>query len=176
MRAGGEIVYVALGANLGDREATFAAVIRAIEAEPDLVLLAASPVFETEPMGPSHQDAYLNAVVRLRSWIGPVALLRRLQSIEKTLGRDRDRETARWGPRAIDLDILFFGDRQIELPGLVIPHPAAHERLFVMLPMAALAPGLIHPDLEIPIAQIADSLSDPGAARPRPDPPGWPSD
>ena len=97
MRTGGEIVYVAVGANLGNREATFTAAIRAVEAESDLLLLSASPVFETEPMGPAGQGAYLNAVMELRVWLGPVELLRRLQSIEIALGRDRSRETQRWG-------------------------------------------------------------------------------
>ena len=75
MRAGGEIVYVAVGANLGDREAAFASVIRSIETEAEILLLAASPVFETDPIGPEGQGAYLNAALRLRSWLSPTDLL-----------------------------------------------------------------------------------------------------
>jgi 2-amino-4-hydroxy-6-hydroxymethyldihydropteridine diphosphokinase len=174
MRSGGEIVYVAVGANLGDREATFAAAIRAIEAESDLLLLSASPIFETQAVGPAGQGAYLNAVMRLRAWLGPVELLHRLQSIEIALGRDRRRETLRWGPREIDLDILFFGDRCIDSPDLVVPHLRAHQRIFVMAPMAEIAPSFVHPKLGITIGQIARTFPDPGGLQAWPRPAGWP--
>ena len=174
MRIGGEIVYVAVGANLGDREASFTATIQAIEAESDLLLLAASPVFETEPVGPEGQGAYLNAVMQLRVWLGPIELLRRLQSIEMALGRDRRRETPRWGPREIDLDILFFGDRCIDSPDLVVPHVHAHERIFVMAPMAEIAASFVHPKLGITVGQIARSFPDLEGVRAWPRPPGWP--
>jgi 2-amino-4-hydroxy-6-hydroxymethyldihydropteridine diphosphokinase len=174
MRSSGEIVYVALGANLGDREAMLTAAIRAVELESDLLLLAASPVFETAPLGPTGQGAYLNAVMQLHVWLGPVELLHRLQSIESLLGRDRRREAERWGPREIDLDILFFGDRCIESPDLVVPHLHAHERIFVMAPMAEIAPSYVHPKLGITINQIAHSLADSESVRARPRPPGWP--
>ena len=174
MRESGEIVYVALGANLGDREATFSAAIHAIGSESDLLLLAASPVFETEPLGPAGQGAYLNAVIQLRAWLGPIELLRRLQSIEIALGRDRRRAGPRWGPREIDLDILFFGDRCIESPDLVVPHMHAHERIFVMAPMAELAPSHVHPKIGVTIGQIARSFPDPEGVRACPSPRGWP--
>jgi 2-amino-4-hydroxy-6-hydroxymethyldihydropteridine diphosphokinase len=174
MRISGEIVYVAVGANLGNREATFGAVIRAIEAEPDLLLLNASSVFETEPLGPGRQQPYLNAALRLRSWLAPMELLARLQRIEVALGRDRSAQAERWGPRPIDLDILFFGDRCIRLPELVVPHPRAHERAFVMLPMAELDPELAHPVIGETMAVIARSRPDREAVRPWPRPPSWP--
>jgi 2-amino-4-hydroxy-6-hydroxymethyldihydropteridine diphosphokinase len=174
MRAGGEIVYVAVGANLGDREAIFAAVIRSIELEKDLLLLAASPVFETAPVGPAGQDSYLNAALELRTWLGPLELLGRLQAIEKRLGRDRGPEAVRWGPRRIDLDLLFYGDRCIDLPELVVPHPRAHERAFVMRPMAELAPGFWHPVLGVSVVEIARGRPDTEEVRLRPRPEGWP--
>ena len=174
MRSGGEIVYVAVGANLGNREATFAAAIRAIEAESDFLLLSASSVFETDPVGPEGQGAYLNAVMQLRVWLGPAELLSRLQSIETGLGRDRRRETQRWGAREIDLDILFFGDRCIDSPDLVVPHVLAHERIFVMAPMAEIAASFVHPKLGITIGQIASSFADLERVRAWPRPPGWP--
>jgi 2-amino-4-hydroxy-6-hydroxymethyldihydropteridine diphosphokinase len=174
MRTGGEIVYVAVGANLGNREATFSAAIRAVEAESDLLLLSASPVFETEPMGPEGQGPYLNAVMELRVWLGPVELMGRLQSIEIALGRDRSRETQRWGPREIDLDILFFGDRCIESPELVVPHAHAHERIFVMAPMAEIAASFVHPTLGISVGEIVRALPDLEGVRAWPRPPGWP--
>ncbi|MBY0398904.1 2-amino-4-hydroxy-6-hydroxymethyldihydropteridine diphosphokinase [Myxococcota bacterium] len=174
MREGGELVFVAVGANLGDREGRFAAVIEALEAEPDLVLLAASTVYETDPIGPGEQAPYLNAVLGLRSWLAPLELLRRLQRIEALLGRDRSASAIRFGPRTIDLDLLFFGDRVIELPELVVPHPRAHERAFVLMPLAEIAPALVHPRLGTTIDAIARSLFDPQAVRPWRRPAGWP--
>jgi len=175
MRRGGEIVYVAVGANLGDREATFASVIRSLETESELLLLAASPVFETDPVGPGEQDSYLNAVLRLRSWLAPSELLATLQRIEQTLGRDRRREAERWGPRTIDLDIVLYGERCIEMPDLVVPHPRAHERAFVLRPLAELDPHRVHPRLGRTILEIARSHADLERVRRwhRP-PPGWP--
>jgi 2-amino-4-hydroxy-6-hydroxymethyldihydropteridine diphosphokinase len=174
MRSGGEIVYVAVGANLGDREAAFASVIRSIEAESELLLLAASPVFETDPIGPAGQGAYLNAALRLRSWLSPTGLLATLQGIERALGRERGAGAERWGPRTIDLDILFYGERCIEMPQLVVPHPRAHERAFVMRPMAELDPHLIHPRLGVTIAEIARTRPDAESVRSWPRPLGWP--
>jgi len=175
MRAGGEIVYVAVGANLGDREATFASVIRSFEAESELLLLAASPVFETDPVGPGEQGPYLNAVLRLRAWLAPSELLATLQRIEQALGRDRQRETERWGPRTIDLDIVLYGERCIEMPDLVVPHPRAHERAFVLRPLAELDPHRVHPRLGRTILEIAHSLSDLERVRRWHRPPtGWP--
>jgi 2-amino-4-hydroxy-6-hydroxymethyldihydropteridine diphosphokinase len=177
MRDGGEIVFVALGANLGDREATFAAVVRALELESDLLLLGASTVYETDPIGPPGQGAYLNAVLGLRSWLAPLALLRRLQAIEAALGRDRARPSQRWGPRTIDLDLLFYGDRCIDLPDLTVPHPRVHERAFVLMPLAELAPSLVHPRLGATIEEIAFALIESIHAegvRPWRRPAGWP--
>ena len=174
MRAGGEIVYVALGANLGDREATFSSVIAAFEHEPDLRLLAASRVFETPPLGPPGQRPYLNAVVAMRAWLAPVELLRRLQGIETALGRDRGPDAVRWGPRTIDLDLIFYGERCITLPELEVPPPRAHERAFVLLPLAEVAPALVHPTLGRSIAELAAARSDADEVTPRPRPVGWP--
>ncbi len=174
MRRGGEIVYVAVGANLGDRDGTFSKVVRAVEFESDLILLAASPIFETEPLGPEGQGPYLNAVLELRTWFSPLDLLRWLQSVERNLGRTRDPEAPRWGARTIDLDLLFFGDRCLELPDLVVPHVRAHERNFVMVPMAEIAPGFVHPKLGVSIVEIARSLVGIGGIRAWPRPRGWP--
>lgn len=174
MSEGEELVYVALGANLGDREESFAGVIEAIEKDSDLALVCASSIFETEPVGPPGQDFYLNAVVALRVRLDPFELLTRLHAIERAMGRDRRAESERWGPRELDLDILFFGDRQIETPTLVVPHARAHERNFVMEPLSEIAPGLIHPRLGITAAEIARSLPDLGGAYVWSGPTVWP--
>jgi 2-amino-4-hydroxy-6-hydroxymethyldihydropteridine diphosphokinase len=174
MRSGGEIVYVAVGANLGDREGTFASVIRAIELEAEMLLLAASPVFETDPVGPEGQGSYLNAALRLRTWLAPTDLLATLQRIERSLGRERGPQVPRWGSRTVDLDILFYGERCIEMPDLVVPHPRAHERAFVMRPLAELDPYLVHPRLGRTMAELARTRPDLERVRRWPRPPGWP--
>lgn len=174
MRAGGEIAYVAVGANLGDREETFARVIAELEGLSDVLVLSASSVFETAPLGTPGQSAYLNGVLALRSWLGPLDLLHGLQAIEAALGRDRSRESVRWGPRTIDLDLLFFGDRCLEVPELTVPHPRAHERAFVLTPLAEVAPEYRHPILGIEIAEMARAQADHESVRPWPRPTGWP--
>lgn len=174
MREGGEVVFVAVGANLGDRESTLAAVIRALEVEPDVLLLAASTVYETDPIGPGEQAAYLNAVIGLRTWLSPIELLHRLQDIERMLGRDRSAAAVRWGPRTIDLDLLFYGDRVIEMPELIVPHPRAHERAFVLMPLVELAPDYVHPRLGATIEAIAATLLGAAGLRPWRRPEGWP--
>ena len=174
MRSGGERAFVAFGANLGDRQATFAAAIARLEREPDVRLVAASPVYETPPLGPPGQDPYLNAVVALHAWLSPEVLLQRLQAIESALGRDRGPDAVRWGPRAVDLDLLFFGDRCVDLPELEVPHPRLHERAFVLVPLADLAPALVHPVRGASVESMlaAQAGLDQIVARPRPA--GWP--
>ena len=175
MSSGIDIAYVALGSNLGDREGIFSEVLRAIDQESALELRGASPIFETDPIGPGRQDPYLNAVVRLKSALTPVELLDWLQGVESSLGRDRSSSAERWGPRVVDLDLLFFGDRCIDTPRLTVPHPRAHERAFVLIPMAALAPEHMHPVLGTSMRTLADELGDPDSVRAWPDVPGWPT-
>ena len=104
----------------------------------------------------------------------PLALLGRLQAIEQALGRDRGPDAVRWGPRAIDLDLLFFGDRAVSLPDLEVPHPRLHERAFVLVPLADVAPALVHPvrggSVEAMLA--AQGGIEEIVTRPRPQ--GWP--
>src|SRR5690348_6833810 len=130
-------VFVGLGSNLGDREQT----IRAAAA-----LLGPhrlSPIVETEPWGYADQPRFLNAVAELETDLPPRALLDRLLAIERELGRTR--EGPRYGPRTIDLDLLLHGDAVVDEPGLSLPHPRLHERLFVLEPLFELAPGLFVP-------------------------------
>ena len=176
MRTGGEIAYVAIGANLGDREGVLAKTIEAFASEADLELRAASPVFETDPIGPAGQGAYLNAMIEIEVWLSPEELLTWLQTTELAMGRDRSEDAVRWGARTLDLDLIFFGDRCIERPELVVPHPRAHLRAFVMCPMVALAPDFVHPVLGLKAEAILRSLGEEERAGvrdfPRPD--GWP--
>ena len=174
-RDGSEMVYIAVGSNLGDREGALVGVIEAIEKDVDLALLQASSVYETEPVGPPDQDYYLNAVLAMSVRLAPLELLSRLHGIERSMGRDRGSEQTRWGPRRLDLDILLFGDRQMDTALLVIPHARAHERNFVMVPLAEIAPALVHPVLGCSVTEIARSLPALDVVYAFSQPCGWPS-
>jgi 2-amino-4-hydroxy-6-hydroxymethyldihydropteridine diphosphokinase len=163
--AGGETVYVSLGSNVGDREGHLARALSALAALPCVAELALSPVYETDPVGPGEQGTYLNAVVRLRTSLGPRELLTRLQQIERAAGRVRG--PVRNAPRTLDLDILFFGDRRLASGELEVPHPRLHERPFVLEPLADLAPDLVHPGLGERIETLARRVRDPVAVRRR---------
>jgi 2-amino-4-hydroxy-6-hydroxymethyldihydropteridine diphosphokinase len=122
-----ESVYVALGSNLGDREAHLRAGREALGSLPDTSLVAASAVEETVPLGGMRQPPYLNQMVLLETGLEPRALLQALQLIEGAEGRQR---TERWGSRTLDLDIVRYGNRQVTEPDLIIPHPELPNRDF----------------------------------------------
>jgi 2-amino-4-hydroxy-6-hydroxymethyldihydropteridine diphosphokinase len=133
------VAYVGLGSNLGDREAQ---INRAAE------LLGArrlSTIVETEPWGYEAQPKFLNAVAELETALEPRELLDQLLDVERQLGRERI--GPRWGPRTIDLDLLVYGDLTFDEPGLTVPHPELAQRLFVLEPLAELAPSLEIPGL-----------------------------
>lgn len=133
--------FVALGSNLGDRDTHIRAALVALAALPGTTLVAASSILETEPVGPPGQGMYLNAVAHLRTSLTPRELLNHLLRIEHERGRDRA-SSPRWGSRTLDLDLLLFGDRVIDEPGLAVPHPHLRQRGFVLLPLSQLAPDL----------------------------------
>lgn len=156
-----EVVTVALGSNLGDRPSHLAAGLRGLSSTPGTTLIRLSRVFETEPVGPPGQGPYLNAVVQLVTELAPEPLLARMQEIEDADGRERN--TERWGPRTLDLDLLLFGDRRIRDTGLTVPHPGLAERLFVLAPLCDLAAEQCHPDLGKTFSELALALgSEPG--------------
>ncbi len=135
--------YVGVGSNLGDRAATIAKALEALAAEPGVEVVACSQLRETEPVGFLDQPRFLNGAVALDTSLSPRALLERLLAIERALGRRRD--GPRFGPRTIDLDLLLYGDLEVDEPGLTLPHPRLHERRFVLEPLAELAPDLVVP-------------------------------
>lgn len=138
MTAGaGEVAYVALGSNLGDRAGHLDAAREKLAALPDTVLEAASTIEETAPLGGLDQPPYLNQMVRLRTGLTPRGLLEACQRIERSRGRQRA-TGARWASRTLDLDIVLFGDRLVEEPGLSIPHPRLPERDFWQRELAEL--------------------------------------
>jgi 2-amino-4-hydroxy-6-hydroxymethyldihydropteridine diphosphokinase len=135
--------YLSLGSNLGPRARNLARARRLLRAR-GAEIVAASSLYETEPVDYRDQPWFLNQVVGVRSRLGPRALLGLARSIEAELKRA---PTVAKGPRTIDIDVLFAGDRIIEVPDLVIPHPRLHLRNFVLVPLAEIAPDLVHPVL-----------------------------
>jgi 2-amino-4-hydroxy-6-hydroxymethyldihydropteridine diphosphokinase len=136
--------YIGLGANLGDTQATLRAALRRLGAARGVRLAGVAPFIRTAPVGPPGQPAYLNTVCRVETTLRPRALLDLCHRIERTLGRRREEEV-RWGPRPVDLDLLLYGTRILREPGLVVPHPEMHRRLFVLEPLAAIAPDAVIP-------------------------------
>lgn len=152
--------FVAVGSNqsgpLGSREKYLEAARAALDASPGVHVLRASPVIETAPVGgPAGQGPFLNAVWEVETTLDARALLDLLLDIERALGRER---SEKWGPRVIDLDLIFHGDAVIDEPGLTVPHPRAHERAFVLEPLVLLDPGLTHPVLGKTVAQLFREL------------------
>ncbi len=129
-----ETVYIGLGSNLGDPLAQLRRAREALALLPGTELLAASRICRTPPMGPKDQPDYLNGVVALRTDLPPLELLGALQEIERRQGRVRG--PVRWGPRTIDLDLLLYGRRVLNLPELTVPHPEMPSRPFVLYPLA----------------------------------------
>jgi len=158
---------VGLGSNLGDRAAHLVAAVAALRATPGISGLVLSSVYETDPVGATPQGAYLNAAARFETRLSADVLLSRLLVIEA--GQARRRTPERFGPRTLDLDLLLYGDRRIDEPGLVVPHPRMHCRAFVLEPLAEIAGAWIHPVLAETIAALAERVRDPSAVRRLPD-------
>jgi 2-amino-4-hydroxy-6-hydroxymethyldihydropteridine diphosphokinase len=134
------MIFLSTGTNLGDREANLKIARRQLAAS--LRIVAVSPVYETAPWGYLDQPAFLNQALRVETSFSPLELLAFLKQTEVQMGR---LPSLHYGPRLIDLDILFYHDQVIHLPELVIPHPQIEKRAFVLVPLADLAPDLRHP-------------------------------
>jgi 2-amino-4-hydroxy-6-hydroxymethyldihydropteridine diphosphokinase len=147
--------FIALGANLGDARAALDAAFAALATLPDTSLRAASSIYRSAPIDSSGPD-YLNAVVLIDTGLAPHALLAELQRIECAHGRERPYRNA---PRTLDLDLLLYGDQRIATPTLTVPHPRAHERAFVLAPLAEIAPQQVIPGLG-PIADLLPGVAD----------------
>jgi 2-amino-4-hydroxy-6-hydroxymethyldihydropteridine diphosphokinase len=133
--------YVALGANLGDRERTIRAALAALDETPGVEVTAVSALIETDPVGYLDQPRFLNGVAALETTLPPRALLDLLLAVERRFGRAREGVPSQ-GPRTLDLDLLLHGTARIEEPGLRIPHPRLHERRFVLEPLSELDASL----------------------------------
>lgn len=140
VRRNNERVFIGLGTNLGDHlERNLQQAVEAIGTLPETEVVRVSSFVSTAPWGITDQPRFLNAVAELRTGLEPLPLLQALKQLELKLGRV---PTYRWGPRAIDFDIILYGERVVDLPGLTIPHPHYRERDFVMQPLREIAPEM----------------------------------
>ena len=153
----GHIAYIGIGSNLGDKADQCERAISKILTFDHHKLLAKSSFFKTQPIGCTSQDWFVNGVIKIETDLGSVDLLRALKMIESQLGRTK---TFRWGPRMIDLDILFFDDTEMKTEDLQIPHPLLHERQFVLMPLAEIDRDLIHPVLKKTIGELLENFQE----------------
>lgn len=148
------VVFLGIGSNLGRRKENCLKALEILKKK-GLTLLASSSIIETEPWGVEDQPPFVNMVVKAETKLSPLQLLKTVKEIEKEMGR---RETYRWGPRVIDIDILFYDSQVVDLPELKIPHPYIQDREFVLRPLSEIAPDLVHPILKKPIKVLLDEL------------------
>lgn len=134
--------FIGLGGNLGDAVETVRAAIHALGELPDTQRIAASSLYRTAPVGYLDQPDFINAVVWLRTALPAHVLLQAIQSLELAAGRERSFQDA---PRTLDLDVLLYGQQQMDTPDLSVPHPRMHQRGFVLIPLAEIAPDLLIP-------------------------------
>ena len=152
-------IYLGFGANLGDRYGQIKRALGLIHALPATEITRLSSLYETAPAGYTEQGSFINGVAELETTLPPDELLKALLSIENSLGRIR---TVHWGPRTIDLDILFYNHLILHQHDLIIPHPAITERGFVLYPLYELAPRFVHPEMGCDIAMLLEKYRENG--------------
>jgi 2-amino-4-hydroxy-6-hydroxymethyldihydropteridine diphosphokinase len=153
----GHIAYIGIGSNLGDKLHHCEKAISEILKIDRHKLIAKSSLFKTQPIGYTSQDWFVNGVIKIETDLEAPELLRTLKTIESQLGRT---EIFRWGPRTIDLDILFFDDAEIYTEELQIPHPLIQDRQFVLVPLAEIDRNLIHPVLKKTIQELLNNFKE----------------
>jgi 2-amino-4-hydroxy-6-hydroxymethyldihydropteridine diphosphokinase len=149
-------IFILLGSNQGDRLKNLSEARQAISGFPS-VIVKTSGIYQTQAWGNENQDDFYNQVVEISTFLLPAELLIKIQEAEVSLGRIR---TEKWGPRIIDIDILFFNNAVIETPSLVIPHPGIPDRKFTLIPLNEIAPDFFHPVLHKKIGTLLQECSD----------------
>lgn len=149
--------YLALGTNLGDRTENLR--IALVDLSPAVCVSARSPIYETPPWGYEDQPPFLNQVVKVETELSPLELLHYIKELEKEMGRQ---PSVRFGPRLIDIDILFYDKLMLDSPKLTIPHPRMQGRAFVLLPLSDIAPDLMHPVLHMTIGEMLNETDTTG--------------
>lgn len=152
--------YICAGSNIGDRVGYLQQANILLKDTPGITVLDISSIYETEPVGYKDQEWFANAVIKIETDLEPHDLLIECMRIEKQLGRDRSTEE-RWGPRTLDLDILFYDDRIIAEEDLRIPHPRMHERAYALVPMLELDPDFVHPIIGKTVIDLHNELEEP---------------
>ncbi len=156
--------YVGIGSNVGDSLGNCADAVAALGRLPGTRLLAVSPLYETEPEDGAGPEWFINAVAALETELAPEQLLAALQRLEGLAGRPEER--TRGKNRTLDLDLLLYGDLVCEEPGLTVPHPRMHRRRFVLAPLCAVGPDVVHPTLGRPMRALLAALGSGAAVRP----------
>lgn len=151
------ISYLSIGSNMGNRLDTFKKTFQLLDGHVHIKLLSCSSLYETDPVGYTDQDCFLNAVIKVETDLKPEELLQTCMQIEQELGRKRD---IRWGPRTLDLDILLYNHENVETEILSIPHPRMDERAFVIIPLMELEPEMILPKMKTSLSDLLDKIPD----------------
>ena len=150
--------FIGIGSNIGDRIANAEGALTQLKLHPQIQIIKTSRWFHTKALclpGETQPD-FVNGVAQIETGLAPETLHRTLKEIEVQMGREP--RPKKWGPRVIDLDLLFYGDQIVETPALKIPHPCAHERLFVLEPLSEIAPDFIHPIFKKAIAKLYQNM------------------
>ena len=151
------VAYIGFGSNIGDRLSHIQNALDTLSKTEGITLQKISSIYTTDPVGYEAQAQFLNGVAAIQTSLSPLSLLHTLKDIEITIGR---KHRIRWGPREIDLDILIYGDLCVQTEKLVIPHPEMHLRGFVLVPLAEIAPDLVHPVFQETIQTLLNRLED----------------
>ncbi len=148
-------LFLSLGSNQGSRERVLSDALSTLAERVSGETVTVSPLYETAPVGGPPQDWFLNCVACFSTDANPELILEEIHTVESMFGRER---TVQWGPRTIDIDILFYDDLVVNIDTLVIPHPLLHDRLFVLEPLCVIAPDLVHPVLNKTVIVLRDEI------------------